>query len=151
MCRMIVRTVVMQIPTTKTGTVNGIKKFQNEFEKGWNDCMDTILNEDLGGMEVYKSTKSLMKFEVDDKKLKMEISIKDIKYLFENDPNNFDESKIIRGKTKEFAEWIAKMLEEESDQETGEPYWSEQFTKLFERALEGDTETKDGGLIKYGN
>ena len=35
---------------------------------------------------MYKRTKSLMKFEVDDKKLKMEISIKNIKYLFENDP-----------------------------------------------------------------
>lgn len=97
------------------------------------------------------STESLMKFSVDDKKLQMEISIKDLKYLFESDPNNFDESKVKRGKTREFAEWIAKMLEEESEQETGEPYWSEPFTKLFERALEGDTETKDGGLIKYGS
>ncbi len=100
---------------------------------------------------MYKSTKSVMKIEVDDKKLKMEISIKDLKYLFENNPDNYDESKVMRGKSQEFAEWIAKMLEAESDQETGEPYWGEPFTKLFERALEGDTETKDGGLIKYGS
>lgn len=99
---------------------------------------------------MYKSTKSLMKFEVDDKKLKMEISIKDIKYLFESDPENYNQSRIKKGKSKEFAEWIAKMLEEESNQETGEPYWSEPFTKLFECALEGDTEGKNGGLIKYG-
>ena len=92
-----------------------------------------------------------MKIEVDDKKLKMEISIKDLKFLFDNDPNNYDESKIKRGKSQEFAEWIAKMLEDEADSETGEPYWSEPFSKLFERALEGDTETKDGGLIKYGS
>lgn len=100
---------------------------------------------------MYKSTKSLMKFSVDDKKLQMEISVKDLKYLFESDMNNYNESKVKRGKSQAFAEWIAKMLEEESEQETGEPYWSEPFTKLFERALEGDTETKDGGLIKYGS
>lgn len=99
---------------------------------------------------MYQSTKSLMKFSVDEKKLKMEISIKDIKYLFESDSANYNESKIKKGKSKEFTEWIARMLEEESDQETGEPYWSEPFSKLFLRALEGDTETKDGGLINYG-
>lgn len=99
---------------------------------------------------MYKSTKSLMKFSVDEKKLQMEIGIEDLKYLFESNPDNSDESKIIEGKEKEFAEWIAKMLEDESEQETGEPYWSEPFLKLFERALEGDTETRNGGLIEYG-
>lgn len=99
---------------------------------------------------MYKSMNSLMKFRVDGKKLQMEISIKDLKYLFESAPDNYDESKIAEGKEKEFAEWIAKMLEEESGQETGEPYWSEPFSELFEQALEGGTETKDGGLIKYG-
>ncbi len=99
---------------------------------------------------MYKSSRSVMKFTVDDKALKMEIKIKDLKKLFEEDSTNYDESKIIKGKEREFAVWIAKMLEEESDQETGEPYWSEPFNKLFERALEGDTETKDGGLIEYG-
>lgn len=99
---------------------------------------------------MYKSSGSVMKFTVDDKTLKMEIKIEDLKKLFEEEPANYDESKIIKGKEREFAVWIAKMLEEESDQETGEPYWSEPFIKLFERALEGDTETKDGGLIEYG-
>ena len=100
---------------------------------------------------MYKNNEQVMKISVDDKKLKMEISIKDIAFLFQASPNNYDESKVKRGKQKEFAEWIAKKLTEESDQETGDPYWSEPFERLFEIALEGGTETKEGGLVKYGD
>lgn len=99
---------------------------------------------------MHKNEEQLMKISVDDKKLHMEISIKDLKYLFETDSANFDQSKVKRGKQKEFAEWVAKMLLEESDQETGEPYWANPFRGIFEFAMEGGTETKDGGLIKYG-
>lgn len=99
---------------------------------------------------MYKNEEQLMEISVDNKKLHMEISIKDLKYLFETDSENFDESKVKRGKQKEFAEWDAKMLLEESDQETGEPYWANPFRGIFESAMEGGTETKDGGLIKYG-
>lgn len=99
---------------------------------------------------MYKNDEQLMKINVDDEKLHMEISIKDLTYLFETDSENFDESKVKRGKQQEFAEWIAKMLLEESDQETGEPYWFNPFRGIFESALEGGTETKEGGLIEYG-
>lgn len=99
---------------------------------------------------MYKNEEQLMKISVDDKELHMTISIKDLKYLFETDSENFDESKVKRGKQKEFAEWVAKMLLEESNQETGEPYWSNPFREIFESAMEGGTETKNGGLIKYG-
>lgn len=100
---------------------------------------------------MYENNEQLMKIKVDNSKLCMQISIKDLKYLFETDSENFDESKVQRGKQKEFAEWVAKMLLEESDQETGEPYWFNPFRGIFESALEGETETKDGGLIKYGS
>lgn len=93
----------------------------------------------------------LMKIIVDDKKLIMEISIKDIAFLFANSPNNYDESKVKKGKQKEFAEWIAKNLTDEADTDTCDCYWIQPFERLFERALEGDTETKEGGLIKYGS
>lgn len=99
---------------------------------------------------MFKNNEQLMKISVDDKKLHMEISIKDLKYIFETDSENFDESKIKRGKQKEFAEWVAKMLLEDSDQEIGDPYWALPFREIFVAALEGGTETKDGGLIKYG-
>lgn len=93
----------------------------------------------------------VMKISVDDKKLIMEISIKDIAFLFANSPNNYDESKVKRGKQKEFAEWIAKNLTDEADADTGDCYWIQPFERLFECASEGGTETKDGGLIKYGS
>lgn len=99
---------------------------------------------------MYKNEEQLMEITVDNEKLHMEISVKDLKYLFETDSENFDESKIKKGKHQEFAEWVAKMLCEDSDQEIGDPYWFLPFREIFESALEGGTETKDGGLIKYG-
>lgn len=99
---------------------------------------------------MYKNEEQLMKISVDDEKLHMEISIKDLTYLFETDSENFDESKVKIGKHKEFAEWAAKMLSEEENQENGTPYWFTPFRWIFESALEGGTETKEGGLIEYG-
>lgn len=98
---------------------------------------------------MYTNNEHVMKITVDDKKLKMEISIEDIVFLLATSPSNFNESKVKRGKQKEFAEWVASKLTDMEDCESNNCYWIEPFEKIFELALEGDTETEKGGLIKF--
>lgn len=58
----------------------------------------------------------LMKFKITDDKLKMEISLKDLVWLFHSSPENIADdgessfAKIKRGKRQEFAEYFVKIL-----------------------------------------
>ncbi|MHC1718556.1 MAG: hypothetical protein AB9883_07875 [Acidaminococcaceae bacterium] len=71
-------------------------------------------------MKIYKNDKkSAIKIAVDEQKLAITISLKDLKFLFRHSPNNENEYgapyRIITGKEFEFAEYIAKQLDEQSD------------------------------------
>lgn len=66
--------------------------------------------------------------------LKIEISLKDLEFLFMESPNNGCEEEAIRikrGKRAEFGDFVARYITEEEDQETGEP----PLLKLFEEAF----------------
>lgn len=77
-------------------------------------------------------------------KLKIEIPIANLVNAFNYNPNNYD-CKIKRGKRKEFAEFLAKHIFDESDQETGANYIQEAFDKVFEMAMEDF----DNDFIKF--
>jgi len=66
--------------------------------------------------------------------LKIEISLKDLVFLFNESPNNgYGESpiKIKRGRRAEFADFIARYITESEDQETGDNPIMQMFEKAF--------------------
>ena len=69
-------------------------------------------------------------------KVKIEILIKNLVCAFECSPNNYDESKIRRGKRQVFAEYLVKKLFDEVDQDTGSSYIEEAFDKVFDEMVE---------------
>jgi hypothetical protein len=75
-------------------------------------------------------------------KVKLEISIANLVFAFENDPNNDDGggnyATVKRGKRKQFAEWVAEMIVSEADQEDGATYAHQMFDKVFEQYYEGN-------------
>ena len=84
-----------------------------------------------------------------DEKLTIEIPIKNLVSAFELCPNNYDESKVKRGKRQLFAEYVAKQILEECDQETGDTYISNAFDSVFELLFEG---FEDGSeFIDFGD
>jgi hypothetical protein len=97
-----------------------------------------------------KFNEQLMKFEITDTKLKMEISLKDLAWLFENSPNNFGDcgegvAKVKRGKRQEFAEFIVKALQEPSSDDSDNIVWGEPLERIFEDICTGG----EDGFIKY--
>lgn len=82
------------------------------------------------------------------KKLTIEIPIKNLVNAFELCPNNYDESKIKRGKRQMFAEFVAKQILEECDSEAGDTHISKAFDSVFDLLIEG---YEDGSeFIKFG-
>jgi hypothetical protein len=73
---------------------------------------------------------------------------------FEGDPQNFNEKnggediavKIKRGMKQEFLEWIAEMLQDECDPDTGDNYLSKMMSNLFCRIYDG---YEDVDFVKY--
>lgn len=88
-----------------------------------------------------KFDEQLMRFMITKDKLKMEISLKDLVFLFENSPNNFDEYdeviKIKRGKRQEFAEFVVKMLMDYSRYDENDTRWGRSFEEVFSEIFEG--------------
>jgi len=94
----------------------------------------------------------LMKFEITNDKLKMEIKISDLVKLFENSPNNFGYdgegcAKVRRGKRLEFVEHIVNQLMDESQQDENNTKWGQPFEDIFTDLSE---DIKDE-FIKYPN
>ena len=94
----------------------------------------------------------IMKFEITNTKLKMEISLKDLAWLFENSPSNFGfegdgVAKVKRGKRKEFAEFIVNRLRDDSSDDSNNTVWGEPFERIFEEILEG----AEDEIVKYPN
>ena len=84
----------------------------------------------------------LMKFSIDDNKLKMEISLDDLVFLFENCPDNmtdygdFPGYKIKPDKKQEFAEYIVNMLLDDAPNEKDTIRIGEPFDDIFIEIME---------------
>jgi hypothetical protein len=93
----------------------------------------------------------VLKFALTKDKLKMEISLKDLEFIFHTSPNNTYDGetvgvKVKRGKRQAFAEFVVNNLLDEKCQETGMPVWATPFEDVFERILEGYED-----FCKYSN
>ena len=85
----------------------------------------------------------LLKFKITNNKLKMEISLKDLVWLFHNSPDNTYDgenigAKIKRGRRQEFAEYIVNMLMDDSPNNGNNTRWGEPFEDVFMEIFEGD-------------
>ena len=87
----------------------------------------------------------LLKMIITKDKLKMEISLKDLVFLFESSPENTYDGesvavKVKRGKKQEFAEFIARNFMEESEfGNNGDyPIWGVPFEEVFMKIIEGN-------------
>ena len=99
-----------------------------------------------------KYTDQLMKFEITKDKLKMEITLKDLAWLFESSPNNYgyngeEIAKVKRSKRQQFAEYIVNMLMDYEDSDSNETRWGKPFENIFESIFEGD----EDAFINYPN
>lgn len=86
----------------------------------------------------------LLKFKITNDKLKMEISLKDLVWLFENSPENTYDGesvgvKVRRGKRQEFAKFIVdNLMDESSNGGNGDDVvWGVPFEEVFMRIFEG--------------
>lgn len=85
----------------------------------------------------------LMKFSIGDNKLRMEISLDDLVFLFENCPNNMDNYgnypgyKIKPDMKQEFAEYMVRMLLDDAPNERDTIRIGEPFDDIFEGIMEG--------------
>ncbi len=82
-------------------------------------------------------------------KLSIEIPIKNLVTAFEFCENNYDESKVKRGKRQMFAEFVAKQIINECDSETGDSPITKAFDSVFELLFEGFEDGTE--FIKFGN
>lgn len=85
----------------------------------------------------------LMKFKITNDKLKMEISLKDLVWLFHNSPDNCGEdgdspfAKVKRGKRQEFAERLVRLLMDDAPSEQDCFRWGMPFEDAFREITEG--------------
>jgi len=90
-----------------------------------------------------KFDQQVMKFSITKDKLKMEMSLKDLVWLFHNSPNNMSDDgegigvKVRRGKRQEFAEFIVNFLMDESRNDENNVNWGEPFENAFQEIFEG--------------
>lgn len=85
--------------------------------------------------------KQLMKFKVEDNKLKMEIKINDLLWLFKTSENNFDGesqiAKVKKDKKEQFINFIIQYLQEPNYDNENIVNWAEPFENAFNEILEG--------------
>jgi hypothetical protein len=91
---------------------------------------------------VKKFNNQVMKFTITSDKLKMEMSLQDLVWLFHNSPNNTYDGENIGAKVKpgmrqEFAEFIVKFLMDDARNESDNTNWSEPFENAFLEIIEG--------------
>lgn len=70
-------------------------------------------------------------------KIKIELPIKGLVGGFDDNPENFNEAKIKRSHYKKFAEYVAVMLIDGSDPDTGNNPLMSAIDRVFEEILEG--------------
>jgi hypothetical protein len=90
-----------------------------------------------------ENNEQLMKFKITNNKLKMEIKIADLVWLFHNSPNNMGVNgeglyaKVKRGKRREFAEYIVEMLSDYNPQDENNTRWGQPLEDIFNEIFEG--------------
>lgn len=82
-------------------------------------------------------------------KLKIEIPIRNLVMAFQTSPNNYDESKVKKGKKQMFAEFVAKQILEECDQHTGDTHITKAFDSVFDLLFEGFEDGRE--FIDFGD
>ena len=97
-----------------------------------------------------KFDSQLMKFAITKDKLKMEIKLSDLVWLFKYSPSNYGvngegEAKVRKGKRQEFAELVVNRLLDDSSEDSNNTVWGEPFERIFEEILEG----AEDEIIKY--
>lgn len=87
------------------------------------------------------NTEQLMKFKVEDNKLKMEIKINDLIWLFKTSSENFDGesqiAKVKKDKKDEFIKYIIDYLREPYLNDENIVNWAAPFEDCFIKILEG--------------
>lgn len=86
--------------------------------------------------------KQLMKFKIEDNKLKMEIKINDLLFLFKTSEANFDGdsgqiAKVKKDNKEQFINYIIEYLQEPSYDNENLVNWAEPFEKAFYEIVEG--------------
>lgn len=83
----------------------------------------------------------LMKFKIEDNKLKMEIKINDLLWLFKTSEVNFDGegqiAKVKNDKKEEFIKFIINYLKDENVDNENITNWAEPFENCFREIVEG--------------
>ncbi|MCI8993153.1 MAG: hypothetical protein HFG80_10625 [Eubacterium sp.] len=84
----------------------------------------------------------LMKFKITNDKLKMEIKLSDLAWFFRNSPDNVapdvehEFCRVRRGKNREFAEKVVKLLMDESPENENDVRWGHMLESAFEEIRE---------------
>ena len=84
----------------------------------------------------------LMKFKITNDKLKMEIKLSDLVWLFRNSPDNVADDgehefcRVIRGKNQEFAEAVVELLRDECPRNEKDTRWGHMMEDVFQELRE---------------
>jgi len=81
-------------------------------------------------------------------KLIIEIPVKILVSAFEFYPNNYDESKVKKGKRQMFAEFVAEHILDECDSESGDTFISKALDGVFDLLIEGYEDGRE--FIEFG-
>lgn len=109
----------------ETGNSGGKRKEQIEGEKN-----------------MKKYDEQLLKFQITNDKLKMEIKLSDLVWLFHNSPNNMADDgesafcRVKSGLKQQFAEKVVEMLLDQSPHDENNMRWGDLFEEIFEEITE---------------
>lgn len=89
-----------------------------------------------------KYDEQLLKFQITNDKLKMEIKLSDLVWLFHNSPNNMADDgesafcRVKSGLKQQFAEKVVEMLLDQSPHDENNMRWGDLFEEIFEEITE---------------
>jgi hypothetical protein len=86
--------------------------------------------------------KQALKFKITEDKIKMEITLEDLKNIFELAPNNTYDGENIAVTIKEdrlqdFTEYVVRFLLDDEFQDSSMPNWGVPFQRAFDEIIEG--------------
>lgn len=97
-----------------------------------------------------KYEEQLMKFTITNDKLKMEIKLSDLTWLFRNSPDNVADDgehefcRVKRGENQAFTEEFVQMLMDESPENGNDTRWGHMFEEIFRELRESGAD-----FLKY--
>ena len=85
--------------------------------------------------------KQVLKFEITEDKLKMEMKLEDLEFLFDRAEGNFNGNEAVarikEGKKQEFAEFVVKFLMDDEHADSNNVNWGVPFERAFDSIFEG--------------